>query len=167
MLIARIARVGLHLSNAATKSLRTTPTSLSQQWRCFNLSSLLVAERRYTEKHEWVLVDGTTATVGISEYAQDALGDVVFAQLPDPGTTLQQDDECGALESVKAASEVYSPISGKVTEKNTTVEESPGLVNSSCYEKGWLFKLTVSDPAEIEKLMSEEQYKEFLKAAEH
>uniref|UniRef100_A0A0A1X597 Glycine cleavage system H protein n=1 Tax=Zeugodacus cucurbitae TaxID=28588 RepID=A0A0A1X597_ZEUCU len=165
--ITRIARFGLQLSNVATKTLRITPTPQCQHWRAFNVSSLLLAERRYTEKHEWVSVEGTTATVGISEYAQDALGDVVFAQLPDPGTALQQSDECGALESVKAASEVYSPVSGKVTEKNGEVEETPGLINSSCYEKGWLFKLTVSNPAEIEKLMSEEQYKEFLKAAEH
>lgn len=74
--------------------------------------------------------------MGISEYAQDALGDVVFAQLPDPGTALEQSDECGALESVKAASELYSPVSGKVTEKNGEVEETPGLINSSCYDKG-------------------------------
>jgi len=74
--------------------------------------------------------------VGISSYAQEALGDVVFAQLPEPGTELKQDDECGALESVKAASEVYSPVTGKVTEKNAQVEDTPALVNSSCYEKG-------------------------------
>ncbi|XP_054732836.1 glycine cleavage system H protein, mitochondrial [Anastrepha obliqua] len=166
-LITTFARFGLQLSNAAKKSLRATASPFNQQWRSFNVSSLLLAERRYTEKHEWVSVDGTTATVGISEYAQDALGDVVFAQLPDPGTALQQHDECGALESVKAASELYSPLSGKVTEKNDTVEETPGLVNSSCYDKGWLFKLTVSNTAELEKLMSETQYKEFLKAAEH
>lgn len=80
--------------------------------------------------------EGNKAVVGISSYAQEALGDVVFAQLPEPGTTLKQNDECGALESVKAASEVYSPVSGKVTEKNGQVEDSPALVNSSCYEKG-------------------------------
>lgn len=74
--------------------------------------------------------------MGISSYAQESLGDVVFAQLPEPGTDLKQDDECGALESVKAASEVYSPVSGKVTEKNALVEDTPALVNSSCYEKG-------------------------------
>lgn len=94
-------------------------------------------ERRYTDKHEWVeLLDANKAIVGISSYAQEALGDVVFAQLPEPGTELKQDDECGALESVKAASEVYSPVSGKVTEKNSQVEDSPALVNTSCYEKG-------------------------------
>lgn len=83
-------------------------------------------------------MDGKTGTVGISDYAQEALGDVVFAQLPEPGSTLKQHDECGALESVKAASEIYSPVSGQVTEKNTTVEDSPALVNSNCYDKGTL-----------------------------
>lgn len=82
------------------------------------------------------MLDDNKAIVGISSYAQEALGDVVFAQLPEPGTELKKDDECGALESVKAASEVYSPVSGKVTEKNGDVENTPALVNSSCYEKG-------------------------------
>jgi len=98
---------------------------------------IFLVERRYTDKHEWVeLLESNKAIVGISSYAQEALGDVVFAQLPEPGTDLKQDDECGALESVKAASEVYSPVSGKVTEKNSQVEDSPALVNTSCYEKG-------------------------------
>lgn len=85
--------------------------------------------------------EGTSGTVGISTYAQEALGDVVFAQLPEPGTELKQNDECGALESVKAASEVYSPVSGEVTEKNTAVEETPSLINTSCYEDGKLLLL--------------------------
>lgn len=89
------------------------------------------------------VVSGSNAIVGISSYAQEALGDVVFAQLPEPGTELKQDDECGALESVKAASEVYSPVSGKVIEKNAEVEDTPALVNSSCYEKG---KISVKTP---------------------
>lgn len=94
------------------------------------------ADRFYTDKHEWVTVEGQTGTVGISKYAQDALGDVVYAQLPEVGKKLSQHDECGALESVKAASELYSPVSGTVSEKNKEVEESPGLVNTSCYDKG-------------------------------
>lgn len=81
-------------------------------------------------------MDGNTGTVGISDYAQEALGDVVFAQLPEPGVTLKQHDECGALESVKAASEIYSPVSGQVSDKNAEVEESPALVNTNCYDKG-------------------------------
>ncbi|XP_035914732.1 glycine cleavage system H protein, mitochondrial [Anopheles stephensi] len=135
--------------------------------RMFSISSVALKERLFTDKHEWVSVDGEVGTVGISNFAQEALGDVVFAQLPDPGTKLSQKDECGALESVKAASEIYSPVSGEVTEKNGTVEETPGLVNSSCYENGWLFKLKLTKPDELSKLMSEEQYAEFLKTAAH
>jgi glycine cleavage system H protein len=97
---------------------------------------LLFSDRLYTNKHEWVTVDGSLGTVGISNFAQEALGDVVYAQLPDVGTDLSQKDECGALESVKAASEIYSPVSGEVVEKNTEVEEKPGLINTSCYDKG-------------------------------
>lgn len=87
---------------------------------------------------------------------------MVFAQLPDVGATLTQGDECGALESVKAASELYSPVSGTVTEKNTEVEDTPSLINSSCYDKGWLFKVKLSQPDEQNSLMSEDKYKEFL-----
>lgn len=89
---------------------------------------------------------------------------MVFAQLPDVGAAITQGDECGALESVKAASEVYSPVSGTVTEKNTEVEETPNLVNSSCYEKGWLFKVKLSKPDEVAALMDEDKYEEFLKS---
>ena len=145
----------------------------------------LFLDRLYTNKHEWVTVEGAVGTVGISNFAQEALGDVVYAQLPDIGTQLSQKDECGALESVKAASEIYSPISGEVIEKNTDVEEKPGLINSSCYDKGkipilsftmdvtvfflsgWLFKLKVSKTDELKTLMNESQYEEFLKNDEH
>lgn len=128
---------------------------------------MLLEGRKYTEKHEWVRVEGDVGVVGISNYAQEALGDVVYAQLPDVGTTIGQGDECGALESVKAASEVYSPVSGTVTEKNTEVEDKPGLINSSCYDQGWLFKVKLSKTAELESLLSEDKYEEFLKSAEH
>ncbi|KAH8295833.1 hypothetical protein KR018_011470 [Drosophila ironensis] len=152
----------LSLAGFARLGLRATPLR-AVRGRSFHLTALLAKERRYTSKHEWVeLVTEQKAIVGISSYAQEALGDVVFAQLPEPGTELKQDDECGALESVKAASEVYSPVSGKVTEKNSSVEDTPALVNSSCYEKGWLFKVDLKDPKELESLMSEEQYKTFL-----
>lgn len=145
----------------------TVKSHCGYQCRFLSTSSLRLKERLYTDKHEWVSVDGEIGTVGISKFAQEALGDVVFAQLPDVGTKLTQKDECGALESVKAASEVYCPISGVVTEKNTAVEETPGLVNTSCYENGWLFKLQVTKPDELKKLMSEQQYTEFLKTDAH
>ncbi|KAM7356139.1 glycine cleavage system H protein, mitochondrial [Cochliomyia hominivorax] len=138
-----------------------------QSYRQLSLSPIYNAERRFTEKHEWVSYEGTAGTVGISTYAQEALGDVVFAQLPDVGTVLKQNDECGALESVKAASEVYSPVSGEVTEKNTAVEETPSLINTNCYDEGWLYKIKLSNPAELDKLMTEDQYNEFLKNADH
>nr|UYG55623.1 glycine cleavage system H protein [Geocoris pallidipennis] len=125
------------------------------------------AARYFTDKHEWVQVEGNVGTVGISDHAQESLGDVVFAQLPDVGTDVCQHDEVGALESVKAASELYSPVSGKVTEKNTAVEDTPSLINKSCYDKGWLFKLCLSKPEELKALMTEEKYKEFLKTAQH
>lgn len=129
--------------------------------------SLDVLGRKYTNKHEWVMVEGNIGTVGISNYAQEALGDVVYAQLPDIGTHFTQKDECGALESVKAASEIYSPVSGDITEKNTLVEDTPGLVNTSCYEKGWLFKIKLTKPVELEELLTEEAYEEFLKSDAH
>lgn len=114
-----------------------------------------------------MLVDGNVGTVGISQYAQEALGDVVYAQLPDVGSSFRQSEEAGALESVKAASEIYSPVSGDVTEKNTAVEEKPSLVNTSCYENGWLFKIKLAKPSELDDLLSEKQYEEFLKTDAH
>ncbi|KAK7790310.1 hypothetical protein R5R35_014397 [Gryllus longicercus] len=123
--------------------------------------------RRFTDKHEWISIDGNVGTVGISHYAQDSLGDVVYAQLPDVGTVVEQKGECGALESVKAASELYCPVSGKVVEKNASVEQTPGLINNSCYEKGWLFKVELTRPEELTGLMSEEEYEKFLKSDDH
>nr|CAD7445895.1 unnamed protein product [Timema bartmani] len=122
---------------------------------------------KYSDKHEWVKMEGNVGTIGITHYAQDALGDVVFAQLPDVGTIIGSKDECGALESVKAASELFSPVSGKVVEKNSAVEESPGLINQSCYDKGWLFKLELVDASELEKLMDEKTYEDFCKTDTH
>lgn len=112
-------------------------------------------------------MNGDIGIVGISNYAQEALGDVVFAQLPEIGTKLTQQDECGALESVKAASELFSPITGTVTEKNNAVEDTPALINSSCYDKGWLFKVKIGNTDEIKALMDEKSYQEYLKSADH
>lgn len=130
--------------------------------------SLYTLERKYTKKHEWVQVEeNNIGTVGISTYAQEALGDIVYAQLPDVGSSFRQKDECGALESVKAASEIYSPVSGDVTEKNLDVEETPSLINTSCYDKGWLFKIKLAKPSELDELLDEKQYDEFLKSDAH
>uniref|UniRef100_V5H8T2 Glycine cleavage system H protein n=1 Tax=Ixodes ricinus TaxID=34613 RepID=V5H8T2_IXORI len=109
-------------------------------------------ERRFSEKHEWVTVEGKIGTVGISQHAQEALGDVVYVQPPDVDLDLNQHDECGAIESVKAASEIYTPVSGKVTEVNKALEDKPALVNSSCYDEGWIFKLELKNPDELKSL---------------
>lgn len=120
------------------------------------------APRLFSNRHEWVIVDNDVGTVGISAYAQESLGDVVFAQLPEPKTLVNEGDECGALESVKAASEIYSPVSGIVTEKNLAVEKKPALINTNFYDEGWLFKLKLTKLDELTTLMTEEQYLKFL-----
>ncbi|XP_021571703.1 glycine cleavage system H protein, mitochondrial [Carlito syrichta] len=127
-------------------------------------SSVLV--RKFTEKHEWITTENGIGTVGISNFAQEALGDVVYCSLPEVGTKLNKQDEFGALESVKAASELYSPLSGEVTEINEALAENPGLVNKSCYEDGWLIKMTLSNPSELDELMSEEAYEKYVKSIE-
>ncbi|XP_071443755.1 glycine cleavage system H protein [Hetaerina americana] len=154
-----------HLSHSSL--LKTADSSMLHSrviLRNFGITHALKSDgRKFTDKHEWVLVDGKIGTVGISNYAQELLGDIVYAQLPEVGTDCVIKEECGALESVKAASEVYSPVSGKVTEKNSAVEESPGLINESCYDKGWLFKLELSKLSELDGLMDESAYEEFVK----
>ncbi|XP_066504354.1 glycine cleavage system protein H (aminomethyl carrier), b [Hoplias malabaricus] len=135
-------------------------------WRGFSTSSRLEEALKFTDKHEWVRVDGSFGTVGISSFAQEALGDVVYCGLPEVGTKLQPMEEFGALESVKAASELYSPLTGEVTEINTELIENPGLVNSSCYERGWLIKMTIENPGELETLMDEAAYEKYIKSLE-
>lgn len=118
--------------------------------------------RYYTQDHEWLDVDGTTATVGITDYAQGQLGDVVFVELPAAGRTVAQGKEAAVVESVKAASEVYAPVSGTVVEANAALEGAPDLVNSAAEGEGWFFKLTLSDPSQLEGLMDEAAYKAFV-----
>ncbi|CAI9181047.1 unnamed protein product [Rangifer tarandus platyrhynchus] len=118
------------------------------------------------EKHDWVTTENGVGTVGISNFAQEALGDVVYCSLPEVGTKLNKQEEFGALESVKAASELYSPLSGEVTEINKALAENPALVNKSCYEDGWLIKMTFSNPSELDELMSEEAYEKYIKSIE-
>lgn len=123
---------------------------------------LSYSQRRYTEKHEWIAVKDNVGRVGISDHAQEALGDVVYVQVPDVDAEFKQFDEAGAIESVKAASEILSPASGQVVEVNKALEDKPSLVNSDCYGQGWLFDLKLNDAAELDKLMSEEDYKKYL-----
>jgi len=157
--MANVPRIILRL--AGRRPLLTI--SQNSPFKCFSTSSFSAA-KKFTDKHEWVDMNGNVGTVGISNYAQDSLGDIVYAQLPDVGSEYGLMDECGALESVKAASELYCPLSGKVVEKNAEVESTPGLINSSCYDKGWLFKLELTKPQELDSLMDEAAYEKFLKA---
>ncbi|XP_038154608.1 glycine cleavage system protein H (aminomethyl carrier), b [Cyprinodon tularosa] len=135
-------------------------------WRTFSTTSVHCKALKFTEKHEWVLVESGISTVGISNYAQEALGDVVYCGLPEVGQRLEQMDEFGALESVKAASELYSPLTGEVTAINTELAENPGLVNKSCYADGWLIKMTIEKPEELEKLIDQPAYDKFIKSLE-
>mgnify|MGYP002780183604 CR=1 FL=1 len=118
--------------------------------------------RYFTKDHEWIEVDGETATVGITNYAQSQLGDVVFVELPEPGRSLSQGGEAAVVESVKAASDVYSPVSGEVTEGNAVLTDTPDLVNTAPEGEGWFFKLRLSDPSELDALMDEGTYMDFV-----
>ena len=118
--------------------------------------------RYFTKDHEWVDVDGDTGTCGITDYAQEQLGDVVFVDLPQSGKTLTKGGDAAVVESVKAASDVYAPVSGTVTETNADLEADPALVNSGAETGGWFFKLTLSDTSELDGLMDEAAYKDFV-----
>ena len=118
--------------------------------------------RYYTKDHEWIEVDGDTATVGITDYAQGQLGDIVFAEVPAVGSTLKKGGDAAVVESVKAASDVYAPVSGTVPEGNAALREEPALVNSDPEGGGWFFKLSLSDVGELCGLMDEPAYKAFV-----
>ena len=118
--------------------------------------------RYYTKDHEWIDVDGSTATVGITDYAQGQLGDVVFVELPAVGAVVAAGKEAAVVESVKAASEVYAPVSGTVVEANGALEATPDLVNTSPEGEGWFFKLTLSNPGELDGLLDDADYKAFV-----
>lgn len=117
--------------------------------------------RYFTDEHEWIDVDGDTATVGITDYAQGQLGDIVFVELPQAGTQVAKGKDAAVVESVKAASDVYAPITGEVTEANGALEDDPALVNSSPEDAGWFFKLTIADEGELDGLMDAAAYKSF------
>ena len=113
---------------------------------------------QYTEEHEWVLVEDDIATVGITDYAQSELGDVVYVELPQVGDLVQQMEPFGTIEAVKTVADLFAPVSGEVIEVNTLLEESPHLVNEDPYGEGWLIKVKMSDPSELENLLSAEEY---------
>jgi glycine cleavage system H protein len=122
-----------------------------------------MSDVRFTKDHEWIKVDGATATVGITDYAQHALGDVVFVDLPASGKSVARGGEAAVVESVKAASEVYSPVSGTVTEANAALEDKPGLINESPGADGWFFKMSLSDKGELAELMGRAAYDAYVK----
>ncbi len=117
---------------------------------------------RYTREHEWVRVDDGTGTVGITDYAQDQLGDVVYVDLPSPGKQLSQLAVFGEIESVKAVSELYAPVSGEVVESNGALADKPELINESPYSEGWIMKLRLTEESEVENLLTADQYSDYI-----
>lgn len=121
----------------------------------------------YTREHEWVRFEDGTATVGITDFAQAALGDITFVELPKASIDIQQFQGLATIESVKAASDIFAPVSGKILEVNTKIENNPALVNQSCYSEGWIAKLKVKDTSEKDKLMDAAAYKKFAESLNH
>lgn len=120
----------------------------------------------YSEDHEWISVDGNVGTVGITDYAQNALGDIVFVEVPEVGDDFAKGDEVAVVESVKAASEIYSPVGGEITAVNEELEDNAALVNTSPDGDGWFFKISIADDSELEDLMDADGYKAFIAGLE-
>jgi len=118
---------------------------------------------RYTDNHEWARTEGDMVDMGITDYAQDQLGDIVFVEMPDVGATFMKGEECGTLESVKAVAAIFIPVGGEIVSVNTALEESPGMINSSPYTEGWILRVKPDDPPEMENLMDKKAYLEMLK----
>ncbi len=121
---------------------------------------------RFHKEHEWIRVEGNKATLGISQFAQDALGDVVFVDLPKVGTSVQAEDQLGEVESTKATSMIYTPVTGKILQVNAELQDHPELLNQDPYGKGWIAVLELADPGEVDALMTPEQYTAFLASQE-
>ena len=121
-----------------------------------------MSDIKYSEDHEWIRIEGDSGTVGITDYAQEQLGDIVFVELPEAGKTLAKGDEAAVVESVKAASEIYAPVSGEVAEANDALAEDPAKVNSDPQGEGWFFRMKVADPSELDGLMDEAAYKTYV-----
>ena len=117
-----------------------------------------MTERKFSEEHEWIDVEGDVGTVGVTDYAQEQLGDIVFVELPQPGDTLERAQSFGTIEAVKTVEDLYAPVSGEVVAVNTALQDEPTLINTSPYEDGWILKLRLSDTAEVESLLSAQQY---------
>lgn len=120
------------------------------------------SDLRYSKTHEWVKVDGDTVTMGVSDFAQSELGDITYLELPEPGESVTQSEPLGVIESVKAASDIYSPVSGEIVEANDNVVDAPESVNASPYDDAWLVKIRMSDPSELDNLMDGAAYEKFV-----
>lgn len=120
----------------------------------------------YTKEHEWVHIEDNEGTVGISEFAQSSLGDITFVELPSVGAEVEQFEQFASLESVKAASDIYCPLAGKITDVNTDLENDPELINRDCYEKGWIAKIEITSPDEVSRLMTADEYRNYLESLE-
>lgn len=119
---------------------------------------------RYSKDHEWVSADGDIATVGITDYAQESLGDVVYVELPKPGDSFAAHEAVGSVESVKAVSEIFTPVGGEVVEVNEGINDAPESVNGDCYGNGWMFKIKMNNPGEADAMLSADEYEEYLNA---
>ncbi len=124
-------------------------------------------ELKYSKEHEWVKIDGDIAIIGITSHAQEQLGDVVYVELPDAGSQVTQFETCGTIESVKTVSDLYSPIGGEVVTINEELDDTPEFINNEPYGSGWILKVKMQDPAELEKLLSADAYKEFIQSQAH
>ena len=120
------------------------------------------AELRYTEEHEWVRIDGDIAIIGVTDFAQDALTDVVWVELPEVGANVAAMESCGSVESVKSVSEIYAPLAGNITEANESLEDAPEQINQDPYGEGWIWKMTISDAGELDALLDASGYSELL-----
>ncbi len=121
---------------------------------------------KYTGEHEWIRTEGGSATVGISDYAQEQLGDVVYVELPEVGKKVDQGDEAAVVESVKAASEIYAPVGGKISEVNETLADDPSQINADAQGAGWIFKMTIDDESALDALMDSDAYREYVEGLE-
>jgi glycine cleavage system H protein len=122
-----------------------------------------MSEVKYSKEHEWIKLDGDVATIGITQHATEMLGDIVFVELPEIGSTVEKDGNAGVVESTKAASDVYTPVSGEVVENNQAIVDDPGKVNSDPENEAWFFKLKIKDKAELDSLMNKDEYDKFAK----
>ena len=122
-----------------------------------------MSEVKYSKEHEWIKVEGDIGTIGITQHATEMLGDIVFVELPDVGSSVEKDGNAGVVESTKAASDVYTPISGEVMENNQAIVDDPGKINSDPENKAWFFKLKIKDKSEMDTLMNKEEYEKFSK----